>query len=118
MGVVIIVYVDDILLFGKDKHLVASAKQQLCNTYEMRDIRDLDTYHGMEIQHDRAKGVLSRIHLQDTRHIRFRRWGLHKTPMDSRAACTPNAHGQADEMMVKDDQSMIGSLLYLAIYSI
>ena len=43
MGVVFIVYVDDILLFGKDKHLVASAKQQLCNTYEMRDIGDLDT---------------------------------------------------------------------------
>ena len=36
-GVVIIVYVDDMLLFGKDKQLVASTKKQLC---EMRDMSD------------------------------------------------------------------------------
>jgi Reverse transcriptase (RNA-dependent DNA polymerase) len=37
-GVIIIVYVDDILLFGKDKQLVTPAKQKLCNAYEMRDM--------------------------------------------------------------------------------
>jgi Reverse transcriptase (RNA-dependent DNA polymerase) len=58
-GVVIIVYVDDILLFGKDKQLVTSAKQELCNAYEMRDMGDLDTYLGMEIHRDRAKRVLT-----------------------------------------------------------
>jgi hypothetical protein len=36
--VIIIVYVDDILLFGKDKQLVTPAKQKLCNAYEMRDM--------------------------------------------------------------------------------
>ena len=32
-GIVIIMYVDDIVLFGKDKQAVASVKTQLTNTY-------------------------------------------------------------------------------------
>ena len=55
---IIIIYIDDMLLFGKDKQLVASAKKQLYDTYDMQDIGDLDTYLRMKIHRDRAKGVL------------------------------------------------------------
>jgi hypothetical protein len=120
-NVVIIVYVDDILLFGKDKQLVTSVKQQLCDTYEMRDLGDLDTYLGMEIHRDRAKGVLTLCQTTYTRKMLdaygFGDGALHKTPMDSKAVYTVNADEQADEDVVKEYQAMIGSLLYLAVYT-
>jgi hypothetical protein len=120
-NVVIIVYVDDILLFGKDKQLVTSVKQQLCNAFEMRDMGDLDTYLGMEIHRDRAKGVLTLCQTTYTRNMLesygFAEGALHKTPMDSKAVFTIRTDGQADEEEVKEYQAMIGSSLYLAVYT-
>jgi hypothetical protein len=37
--------------------------------------------------------------------------------MDSKAVYTINTKGQTDETIVKDYQRIIGSLLYLAVYS-
>jgi hypothetical protein len=119
-GLIIIVYVDDIILFGKDKQLVAHAKQDLCNAYEMRDMGDLHSYLGIEIHRDRAKGVLTFNQASYTRKILetygFGDGALHHTPMDSRVVYTPNTE-QADEATIKDYQGMIGSLLYLAVQS-
>ena len=68
---------------------------------------DLDNYLGMEIHRDRAKGVLTLTQSTYT----------HKMPMDSIAVYTINTEGQADEATVKDYRAMIGSLLYLVVYS-
>jgi transposase InsO family protein len=120
-GVVIIVYVDDMLLFGKDKQLVATTKRQLNDAYEMRDMGDLDTYLGLKVHRDRTKRVLRVNQTDYTRKILdtygFGDGALHRTPMDSKAIYTMNANGQADEATVKEYQSMIGSALHLAIYS-
>ena len=75
----------------------------------------------MEIHRDRAKGVLTLTQSTYTHKMLdaygFRNGALHKTPMDSRAVYTINTEGQADEATVKDYQAMIGSLLYLTVYS-
>ena len=82
---------------------------------------DLDTYLGMEIHRDRANGILSLNQAAYTRKILethgFGDGALYKTPMDSKTVYTVNAEGQADEATVKDYQGMVGSLLYLAVYS-
>ena len=120
-GIVTIVYVDDILLFGKDKQLVASTKKKLCGAYEMRDMGDLDDYLGLEIHRDRAKGILSLTQSTYTHKMLdvygFGDGALHKTPMDSRAIYTANTEEETNEANVKEYQAMIGSLLYLAVYS-
>jgi hypothetical protein len=58
----------------------------------MRDLGDLDTYLGMEIHRDRAKGVLTLHQTAYTRKIldahSFGDGALHKTPMDSKAVYT------------------------------
>src|SRR5271154_1425084 len=75
----------------------------------------------MEIHRDRAKGVLTLTQSTYTHKMLdaygFRNGALHKTPMDSRAVYTINTEGKADEATVKDYRAMIGSLLYLAVYS-
>jgi hypothetical protein len=104
--IIIIIYVDDILLFGKDKQLVATAKKQLCDIYEIRDISNLDIYLGMKIHCDRIKRILR---FNQTDYIRkildtygFGDGTLYKTFMDSKAIYIMNADAQADEATVKD----------------
>ena len=85
----------------------------------MRDI-DLDTYLGMEIHRDRAKGVLTLCQTTYTRKMLesygFTSGPVVKTPMDSKTVFTVN-DGQADEDTIKDYQAKIGSLLFLAIHT-
>jgi hypothetical protein len=119
-GVVIIVYVDDIILFGKDKQTVASAKTQLTNTYRMKDFGDLTTYLGMEIHRDRATGIVE-LHQEAYTAKLLTEFGYsdmkeEPTPMDTRVIWLPNQE-PSDQAVTANYQKMIGGLLFLTTHT-
>lgn len=48
-GVIIIIYVDDIALFGLGSKATEATKQKLMGCFEMRDLGELKTFVGIQI---------------------------------------------------------------------
>ncbi|CAL8138183.1 unnamed protein product [Prunus armeniaca] len=54
----LVLYVDDILLATNDHNLLKDTKELLSNNFEMKDLGEVDFVLGIEIQRDRARGLL------------------------------------------------------------
>src|SRR5205085_7326321 len=52
---IIMIFVDDILLFSSSKEKILEAKQWLLNEYKMMDLEDLKQFLGMQIFRDRKR---------------------------------------------------------------
>ncbi|MCO5556599.1 hypothetical protein L7F22_010150 [Adiantum nelumboides] len=55
---ILILYVDDMLIAGKDKHNVDALKGKLSETFDMKDLGDASHILGMRIIRDRNRGLL------------------------------------------------------------
>jgi transposase InsO family protein len=53
------VYVDDLLIFGKDRDKVRDLKKALSNRFEMEDLGPCSWYLGIDIQRDRSKRTIT-----------------------------------------------------------
>ena len=56
--IILVLYVDDMLIAGKDIHALDSLKQSLHGSFDMKDLGDANHILGMRILRNRSKGVL------------------------------------------------------------
>src|SRR5271155_3881687 len=114
-GIILAMWVDDLLIFGKDMDSVNDLKAQLSEEYEMKDMGELEYFLGIQVHRDRERKI---IHISQPGYIRtiLERFGM----QDSKPANTPLSSGArltkakaTDTLMdQREYQSMVGSIMY------
>lgn len=113
---VILVWVDDLILAGSNKRVVADFKAAISRRFKMKDLGALEWILGFKIRRDRPK---RKIEILQTAYIEqmLKRFGME----DCKAVGTP-AEGVLSRTSVEDGgepnklyMSMVGSLLYAAM---
>ena len=117
--VILTLYVDVILITGKDPTLVEHKKKELKERFEMTDMGELSRILGMEVTRDYDEGTLAITQTAYGDNI-LERFGI----QDANAAHTPgygpelSAEQPEDKLLGADAtklyQSITGSMLYLA----
>jgi hypothetical protein len=115
-GMVVLIYVDDLLLIGSQREQISSLKKDLAKRFKMKDLGAAACFIGMEIQRDRQKGtillhqncytkdILKRYHQNDNKP--------HATPME--AGGIPHREEHGPEMKNPTIyRQMVGSYMYL-----
>ena len=118
--VFLILYVDDILIFGNDIPMMSSVKLWLSTTFSMKDLGEATYILGIRIYRDRAKKMIG---LSQSLYIEkvLKRFSM----LDSKRGLLPFRHGihlsksmspQTDEERLKMSRvpyaSAVGSLMY------
>jgi hypothetical protein len=119
-NVYILVYVDDILIAGKDRDLVSSVKAKLAALFDIRDMGEASTFVGIEIVRDRSKGELKIVQRAMVQELAAE-YGV----SNARSRETPFAAGTKLEKATEGDDlldtarypycSLVGSMLYLMV---
>jgi hypothetical protein len=114
--VIVVVYVDDAIFLGRQKHLVNNYKERFMRTWECRDLGPTEEFLKMRItrhkgaisldQKDYLKTVLERFNMQNVKEA--------STPLPSGYNPVPNTL-PVDEKLRTRYQQVIGSLLYLML---
>lgn len=124
-GLIVLLYVDDIIIFGTDSAnpmtKIDSLKACLSSTYKMHDLGTVQKYLGYEIEfhkggiHISQKAYAERI----IRRFDMQNCANAKTPMDERLSllngCVPDK--ALSEKRKTEYQSIVEALLYLALGS-
>jgi hypothetical protein len=98
-GTIICIYVDDLLLFSYSLDEIAHIKAQMTHEFEMKDLRELDCFLGMEIERDRERRLIS---LGQTDYVSKI---IYQFGMDeSHAVTTPVAMGTRLKVTVDTDE--------------
>ena len=118
----IAIYVDDLLIFGKDTQILEQLQHDLKSRFKMTDLGEVSHYLGIEVdmntdrttvslrQTTYLKKVLSRFNMLDSRPI--------STPMDQGAGNTlMPSEDQADKDTITWYQSVVGSLMWPAMHT-
>ena len=114
--IVVVVYVDDAMFFGKNDKLVKKKKSLFMAKWECQDLRDVKEFSHMHITHTRSGITIDQCNYLEKVLTRFQL-------TDAKAAITPfptnwkpKANtGKAMVAEITHYQSIIGSLLYLMI---
>ncbi|CAI7733347.1 unnamed protein product, partial [Closterium sp. NIES-54] len=117
---VLLLYVDDLLLFSDSKDLIREVKQRLGAEFAMRDLGPVTYYLGMHVDHDRANGT---IHLHQEKYVKgvVESFGMGDskpvgTPLATGFSClTGEEESTIDEAGVKRFHSLVGLLMYAAV---
>src|SRR5579859_8128408 len=114
-GIIIAIWVDDLMIFGKDMVRINKLKAELGKEFEMKDIGELKYFLGIQVQRDRKN---RRIHIDQSGYI----WIiLDRFDMEnSNAASTPEATGTKlvkagiTDILIEQQpyQSLVGSQMY------
>jgi Reverse transcriptase (RNA-dependent DNA polymerase) len=114
--IIAIVYVDDVMFFGKNKAQVDFKKKLFMDKWECHDLGEVKEFLCMHItrkgkdihldQHDYLDKVLERFSMTNAKSV--------PTPLPSNWVPQPNK-GKASPELLRQYQSIIGSLLYLMI---
>lgn len=119
---IIAVYVDDILIFSKDKTMSIELKNYLKSQFQMKDLGPAKYFLGLNLKHDLNTGVLS---IDQEAYIQkmLERFGMTdcnsvSTPMDvnvklCKMQC-PKSVEEKSKMSNIPYQELIGSLLFAA----
>ena len=121
--VILILYVDDILIAGKNKDELSKLKKNLCQSFDMKDLGNAKHILGMRITRDRSNGC---IYLSQSEYVCkiLKRFNMENakplsTPLSmhvklSKEECPKSDHEK--EFMSKIPyQSVVGSLMYATI---
>ena len=121
-GVIVVTYVDDFLIIGKKGPKIDNLKEDLQATFKMEDLGPASYFVGVRIVRDRENKTVSLCQDAYIKKI-LKKYGMEKC----KAAPTPMASGAAEFMVpfngeaTKQDitlyQSMVGSLMYLAVHT-
>ncbi|KAI1006218.1 hypothetical protein K3495_g2000 [Podosphaera aphanis] len=120
--IIIVTYVDDFLIIGKNIGLINSLKEKLAHKFQLEYLGPVCYFLGVRITRDRPK---KRIYLtQDAYALQIlERFCLENCrPADTPIAAgfdvflVPN-DGAATVAQIKEYQSKVGSLLYLAVHT-
>lgn len=118
--VIIALYVDDMILAASTKEKINEIITKLNNEVEADDRGPISFYLGMQIERDGERGSI-RIHQEEYTKQLLQNWGM----QNSKPVSTPWANGttlskcEGDgcEYNMREYQSLIGSLMYLAVIS-
>jgi len=55
----LIIFVDDLLIYGKNKRKLKDIKDKLSDKFKMKDLDEVRTYLGINIKHDRNKNEIT-----------------------------------------------------------
>ena len=114
-GVIIAMWVDDLMIFGKDIADIEDLKERLSEEYEMKDLGELKYFLGIQVHRDRERKL---IHIDQSSYNQtvLERFGMTNskpanTPLPSGARLTK---ATISDVLVdqKDYQRMVGSLMY------
>lgn len=116
----IAVYVDDLIIISYDENEISAIKRKIANKFDIHDGGQLNYFLGMEIQRESTRGSISLCQKQFIINL-LDKYGM----QNCRPAATPLDPGYKmgcrNENCVKVNitqfQSLIGSLMYLAVLS-
>lgn len=113
-GVIIIVYVDDILIISRDLHQIAEIKEKLSKAYKMKDLGEVSYYLGLQIKRNENVSLSQETYMTKI---------LKRNGMDSsNAVTTPMITGFKAEMDWNEDlqksyQKAMGELIYASTHT-
>jgi hypothetical protein len=113
--IIIAMWVDDLIIFGKDMASINDLKAQLNEEYEMKDLGELKYFLGIQVHRDRERKI---IHISQAGYNRtiLERYGMQNSKPASTPLSTSARLIKATIMDVlaeqKDYQSIVGSLMY------
>ena len=112
---IVLLYVDNILIFGRSLSAVTAHKKSLSARYLIVDLGEAEPYLGMQIEQDRNART---IYLNQTRYITkiLERFGMQDckgicTPMEA-AALPPCPTDPAEAIKRTEYQSKVGNVMY------
>ncbi|GKC09820.1 zinc finger, CCHC-type containing protein, partial [Tanacetum coccineum] len=110
-GVIIYLYVDDMLIFGTDPVQVDLTKEFLSSRFSMKDMGEVDVILGIRIKHESNGIAISQSHYIEKVLKKFNYFDciLVSTPMDTSEKLMPN-NGQAGSQL--EYSRVIGCLMY------
>lgn len=122
-GVIIAIYVDDLLITGRNRKEIDAIKQALSTRFQMSDLGPVNFYLGMTVTRDRPNRTL-RLGQQSYLTKVLRDFGMEDckhtvTPMGTEASNLVSAPKDysAPPTDVKEYQRLIGSLMYAMLGS-
>ncbi len=119
-GVMLLIYVDDLLIAAATKAAIAVVKQHLAGIYELKDLGEVRAFLGLNITRDRTNRVIY-INQEDYIHkilAKYGKTGLSpsKTPWPA-GATTPKQWEPVDAIEARGYLSETASLNYLAVHT-
>ena len=116
--IILILYVDDLLLLGKDQSEIEDIKYQLGELYHMKDLGPTSSYLGIRITRDctsRSIWIDQQVYIENTlKRFRLQDSDNTKTPLPA-ALHLEKCKGMATTETKTQFQQMIGTLIYTAI---
>jgi hypothetical protein len=116
--VILIVYVDDLLVIGRDMRSVGAVKKELAEHYEMKDLGEADSFLGMSIRRNRKEGTMTLTQGGFAKSV-LERFGM----TEARSVATPVDPNTTLSKIPEDSEDidkgeylrLVGSLMYLSI---
>src|SRR5579859_5753102 len=108
-------WVDDLIIFRKDMTSIEDLKAQLNEEYEMKDLREVKYFLGIQVHRDRERKI---IHISQSGYNRtiLERYGMEnsKSANTRLSSSTRLTKATVTEVLAdqKEYQSMVGSLMY------
>jgi len=113
-SVYITIWVDDLLIAGKNGRDIANTKAKLSGEFEMKDLGELTHFLGMRISRNNGtitidqaayiRQILERFKMQDSKPV--------STPLAAGSRLTKATNGEDGKIDIKQYQAMGGSLMY------
>ena len=118
----VLVYVDDLLLMSSSQSMLDKVVQNMCGRFETRVMEKLELFLGVELEWSGSVSSRTGVRLSQKRYVMdiLRRFGMTEakpvsTPMVERFFETLDAEENKEVVQVELFQSIIGSLMYLAL---
>ncbi|GJY61227.1 zinc finger, CCHC-type containing protein [Tanacetum coccineum] len=113
-GVIICLYIDDMLIFGTDQVQVDLTKEFLSFKFSMKDMEEADVILGIRIKHESNRIAISQSHYIEKVLKKFSYFDYTpvSTPMDTSEKLMPN-NGQAVSQL--EYSRVIGCLMYAIV---
>ncbi|GJR43063.1 zinc finger, CCHC-type containing protein, partial [Tanacetum coccineum] len=110
-GVIICLYVDDMLIFGTDRNQVDKTKKFLSSKFSMKDMGEADVILGIKIKRENKGIVITQSHYIEKILKKFNREDCSpvSTPMDPIEKLKPNTGKPVDQL---EYSRAIGCLMY------
>nr|GEU52889.1 zinc finger, CCHC-type [Tanacetum cinerariifolium] len=111
-GVIVCLYVDDMLIFGTDQYQVDKTKKFLASMFSMKDMGEVDVILGIKIKRENKRIVITQSHYIKKILKKFNNedCSLVSNPMDPVEKLKPNTGKPVDHL---EYSRAIGCLMYL-----
>ena len=121
--IILLLYVDDMLIVGQDRAQISKLKEELAESFEMKDLGPAKQILGMEITRDRknrrlwlsqeryVERILERFNMKEAKPVTTPLGGHYKL---SKSSC-PSTEEENKKMVVIPYSSAVGSLMYAMV---